>query len=133
MRSAITIRAVDLCTKLLRHGLQSAENVAIRLDERERSSSVMGLDFCAPDAIKLLPISMKSELFSIADAGGNIYPGTFRTSPECSWFKHVVPDTDLCPSDILQSKIAEAKSNGDHAVKCLIETQETVTIKSEPA
>lgn len=71
---------------------------------------------------------MKSELYAIADAGGNIYPGTFGKNPEGDWFKHLLPHMAIVRPEFLDEKIKEAKERGDHVVKCSIETNEIVAI-----
>ena len=77
---------------------------------------------------------MKSELFAIADAGGNIYPGTFFVSEQDAWLQFLFPEQEIFPFPFdFGDARKRAEKNGNHLVRCLIETNEVVTVKSAPA
>lgn len=83
---------------------------------------------------------MISHLYAIADAGGNIYPGTFRKTAENARWAHamgderlVYPNTRTYPIGWLDQQWPLYAERGDHIVYCRIETDETVVVSQEPA
>ena len=78
---------------------------------------------------------MTSHYYAIADAGGNIYPGTFAsTAEEAKWTytveKHrlVSPQTVCYPINWLDTEWPTYTARGDHVVYCTVETNETVKV-----
>lgn len=75
---------------------------------------------------------MSSVWYAIADAGGNIYPGTFRKEPGMGWFPHLFPELNIIEPDRLKAAIKAAhEDRGDHEVKCFVETNEVIHINKE--
>jgi len=80
-----------------------------------------------------------SHLYAIADAGGNVYPGTFSKDRITAKCLHIVGGkrewsipcgTDL--SDVNPEYWAPYAERGDHVVYCRIETNEMITLIQVP-
>ncbi len=84
---------------------------------------------------------MTSYLYAIADAGGNVYPGTFSKDEMMSQCLHLAggkPEYSF-PCQIVDGKWQLTNdpwegpaAKGDHVVYCQIETNETVTLTQQP-
>lgn len=78
---------------------------------------------------------MISHYYAIADAGGNIYPGTFRKTADQARWAHVVgddkltyPNTRCYPIDWIETQWPTYAERGDHVVYCRIETNENAVM-----
>lgn len=81
---------------------------------------------------------MTSHYYAIADAGGNIYPGTFTPTAEGAKWAHAVgnhrliyPETRSYPLDWMDNEWPTYAARGDHVVYCTVETNETVKVTQE--
>jgi hypothetical protein len=83
---------------------------------------------------------MTSYYYAVADAGGNIYPGTFakdRLGAQCLHVAGGRRDYSLLITQVdgewvlREDNFAPFAAQGDHVVHCKIETNETVKITYE--
>lgn len=75
---------------------------------------------------------MTSHLYAIADAGSNIYPGTFHKTAHDSQWAHVIGrNHGTWPIDYIEQVWPDYIAKGDHVVYCRIETNETVVVTQE--
>ncbi len=84
---------------------------------------------------------MTSHLYAIADAGGNIYPGTFGTTRLDAQCAHIsggrreysIPVKEIEGEWHVKGDEWESfASRGDHVVYCRIETNELTVVSQEP-
>lgn len=75
---------------------------------------------------------MKFKLYAIADAVGNIYPGSFGKE-DGAWFRHLFQDEKQVSVYEYESRKQLALERGDHTILCDIETNETISVKINPS